>query len=44
MKAPEILGLIEEAAGTSMFEERKDKANKTMTKKEKKIQEIQEVS
>ncbi|KAJ1909645.1 Structural maintenance of chromosomes protein 2, partial [Tieghemiomyces parasiticus] len=40
MKAPEILSMIEEAAGTRMFEERKEKAHKTMTKKEKKVEEI----
>ena len=43
MKAPEILAMIEEAAGTSMFEDKKDKASKTMAKKEKKMLEIQEV-
>ena len=43
MKPPEILGMIEEAAGTSMFEDKKDKASKTMAKKEKKMLEIQEV-
>lgn len=35
--------MIEEAAGTSMFEERKEKAVKTMAKKDKKMEEIQEV-
>lgn len=40
MKALEILSLIEEAAGTKMFEDRKDKAEKTMSKKETKLQEI----
>lgn len=40
MRPPEILGLIEEAAGTRMYEERKDKARKTMAKKEKRVQEI----
>lgn len=44
MKPPEILGMIEEAAGTSMFEDKKDKAMKTMAKKEKKMEEIQGVS
>ncbi|EGG11185.1 uncharacterized protein MELLADRAFT_74124 [Melampsora larici-populina 98AG31] len=43
MKPQEILGMIEEAAGTSMFEERKDKAVKTMAKKDKKMEEIQEL-
>ena len=40
MRPPEILGLIEEAAGTRMYEERKDKAKKTMDKKEKRVHEI----
>ena len=40
MRPQEILGMVEEAAGTRMFEERKDKAKKTMGKKEKKIEEI----
>lgn len=35
--------MIEEAAGTSMFEDKKDKAVKTMAKKEKRLDEIQEV-
>ncbi|KAM6499653.1 hypothetical protein JOM56_005161 [Amanita muscaria] len=36
----EVLGLVEEAAGTRMFEERTDKAKKTMSKKEIRVQEI----
>ncbi|KAF9095480.1 Structural maintenance of chromosomes protein 2 [Mortierella sp. AD031] len=40
MKPPEILAMIEEAAGTRMFEERKEKALKTIAKKEKKVSEI----
>ena len=40
MRPQEILGMVEEAAGTRMFEERKDKAKKTMGKKEKRVQEI----
>ncbi|KAF7375113.1 Structural maintenance of chromosomes protein [Mycena sanguinolenta] len=40
MRPQEILGMVEEAAGTRMFEERKDKAIKTMSKKDKKVQEI----
>ncbi|CAG8468833.1 11655_t:CDS:10 [Ambispora gerdemannii] len=40
MKPPEILAMIEEAAGTRMFEERKEKALKTIAKKEKKVEEI----
>lgn len=43
MKATEILAMIEEAAGTRMFEDRKDKAFKTMAKKNKKIDEIVEL-
>lgn len=43
MKPQEILGMIEEAAGTSMFEERKEKAVKTMAKKDKKMEEIQDL-
>ncbi|KAF5319361.1 hypothetical protein D9619_008670 [Psilocybe cf. subviscida] len=42
MKAKDILGMVEEAAGTRMFEERKDKAKKTMDKKEKRMQEIRD--
>ena len=40
MRPQEILGMVEEAAGTRMFEERKDKARKTMGKKEKRVEEI----
>jgi hypothetical protein len=40
MRPKEILGMVEEAAGTRMFEERKDKAKKTMGKKEKRVDEI----
>lgn len=40
MKPQEILGMVEEAAGTRMFEDRKDKAKKTMAKKEKRVLEI----
>jgi structural maintenance of chromosome 2 len=40
MRPQEILGMVEEAAGTRMFEERKDKAKKTMSKKDKRVQEI----
>lgn len=43
MKAVEILAMIEEAAGTRMFEDRRDKALKTMAKKDMKLQEIQEL-
>lgn len=43
MKSVEILAMIEEAAGTRMFEDRRDKAFKTMGKKEMKLQEITEL-
>lgn len=43
MKAVEILAMIEEAAGTRMFEDRRDKALKTMAKKELKLQELREL-
>jgi structural maintenance of chromosome 2 len=43
MKAVEILAMIEEAAGTRMFEDRRDKALKTMAKKDLKLQEITEL-
>ncbi|KAG4443750.1 hypothetical protein IFR05_000741 [Cadophora sp. M221] len=43
MKAVEILAMIEEAAGTRMFEDRRDKAFKTMAKKEMKVTEITEL-
>ncbi|EDO15409.1 hypothetical protein Kpol_1063p20 [Vanderwaltozyma polyspora DSM 70294] len=39
MKPTEILSLIEEAAGTKMFEDRREKAERTMGKKEAKLQE-----
>jgi structural maintenance of chromosome 2 len=40
MKPAEILSMIEEAAGTRMFEDRKEKAIKTMAKKDQKVKEI----
>ncbi|EGY13966.1 hypothetical protein VD0002_g9512 [Verticillium dahliae] len=43
MKPVEILSMIEEAAGTRMFEDRRDKAFKTMAKKDMKLQEITEL-
>jgi structural maintenance of chromosome 2 len=43
MKAKEILAMLEEAAGTRMFEDRRDKAYKTMAKKEMKVQELSEL-
>ncbi|KAJ5154734.1 RecF/RecN/SMC [Penicillium coprophilum] len=43
MKSVEILSMIEEAAGTRMFEDRREKANRTMGKKELKLREIEEL-
>ena len=43
MKAVEILAMIEEAAGTRMYEDRRDKALKNMAKKELKVQELSEI-
>jgi structural maintenance of chromosome 2 len=43
MKAVEILAMIEEAAGTRMYEDRRDKAIKNMAKKELKVNEIMEL-
>lgn len=43
MKPVEVLALIEEAAGTRMFEDRREKAIKTMAKKEKKREEIDDL-
>jgi structural maintenance of chromosome 2 len=40
MKPPEILGLIEEAAGTRMYEAKKVAAQKTIEKKQEKVVEI----
>ena len=40
MKPPEILALIEETAGTRLYEDRKEKAESTMLKKDVKVQEI----
>ncbi|KAG0191422.1 Structural maintenance of chromosomes protein 2 [Apophysomyces sp. BC1034] len=40
MKPMEILSMVEEAAGTKMFEDRKNKAFVTMAKKERKVEEI----
>lgn len=37
MKPPEILGMIEEAAGTRMFEHKKQSAQKTIEKKQLKV-------
>ncbi|KAI5308315.1 Structural maintenance of chromosomes protein 2, partial [Ascosphaera atra] len=43
MKPVEILSMIEEAAGTRMFEDRKEKAHRTMTKKEMKVRELEQL-
>lgn len=43
MKPHEILGMIEEAAGTRMFENKKQAALKTIEKKAAKMQEVQKV-
>uniref|UniRef100_A0AAQ5Z151 Structural maintenance of chromosomes protein n=1 Tax=Amphiprion ocellaris TaxID=80972 RepID=A0AAQ5Z151_AMPOC len=43
MKPPEILAMIEEAAGTRMYECKKISAQKTIEKKEAKLNEIQTV-
>jgi predicted ATP-dependent endonuclease of OLD family len=43
MKPPEILAMIEEAAGTRMYEEKKRKALETIEKKDKKLEEIGKV-
>ncbi|KAI8807223.1 structural maintenance of chromosomes protein 2 [Cladochytrium replicatum] len=43
MKPTEILAMIEEAAGTRMYEEKKGKAVKTMLSKDKKMEEITEM-
>lgn len=43
MKPPEILAMIEEAAGTRMFEDRKKKAFMTMEKKDTKLKDITDV-
>ncbi|WFD43079.1 Structural maintenance of chromosomes protein 2 [Malassezia psittaci] len=40
MKPAEILSMIEEAAGTRMFEERKERAVRTIAKKDQKVREI----
>ena len=44
MKPPEILGMIEEAVGTMMFEHKKQQAQKTIEKKDAKLREINDVS
>ena len=44
MKPVEVLGMIEETAGTRMYEERREKAQATMEKKEQKVEEIGQVA
>jgi structural maintenance of chromosome 2 len=43
MKPPEILGLLEEAAGTKMYETKKQAALRTLEKKQLKVDEINKV-
>lgn len=43
MKPPEILGLLEEAAGTKMYETKKQAALRTLEKKQVKVDEINKV-
>jgi structural maintenance of chromosome 2 len=43
MKPPEILSMVEEAAGTRMFESKKQAALKTLDKKQAKVDEIDRV-
>ncbi|MCV4626735.1 hypothetical protein OFC18_32165, partial [Escherichia coli] len=43
MKPPEILSMIEEAAGTRMYEYKKIAAQKTIEKKEAKLKEIKTI-
>ena len=43
MKPPEILGMIEEAAGTRMYEMKKVGAQKTIEKKQLKVEEINKI-
>lgn len=43
MKPPEILSLLEEASGTKLYERKKDAALKTLEKKQKKLDEIDQV-
>ena len=43
MKPPEILSMIEEAAGTRMYECKREQAQKTIEKKEEKLKQITDV-
>lgn len=44
MKPAETLGMLEEAAGTRMYEDKKEKAKATIKKKQVKLDEINVVS
>ena len=43
MKPREILSMIEEAAGTSLYETKKTSALKTIEKKDKKLEDINSI-
>ncbi len=43
MKPQEILGMLEEAAGTRMYETKKEAALRTLEKKQVKVAEIEKV-
>lgn len=43
MKPPEILSLLEEAAGTRMYEKKKEAAQRTLAKKQSKLEQIDSV-
>jgi len=43
MKPMEFLGMIEEAAGTKMYDEKKEEAIREMDKKQRKVDEITKV-
>ena len=43
MKPPEILSMIEEATGTSMYESKKESAQRMIEKKENKLSQINRV-
>lgn len=44
MKPPEVLSMIEEAAGTRLFEDKKEKALKQITKRDKHLEALRRVS
>lgn len=43
MKPEEILGMVEEAAGTKMYDQKKKEAEKTLNQKDAKLKEIQQI-